>query len=523
MTGEDQSTAGGRSLAGSASRGAAVTLGGQGVRLLVQLTGIAVLARLLEPGDYGLVAIVAVIIGIGELFRDFGLFSAAVQAPTLTDGQRDNLFWVNTGIGVLLAGLLCAVAPIVGAGFGDDRLAPLAVVLSATFVLNGISTQYRAMHSRHLRFGRLALSEVCGQVGGVLAGILLALGGAGYWALAAQQLTQGLVALAVLLANSRWLPGRYRRSESIRPFVGYGMPLLGAQLLNYLSSNVDTLTIGARFGTAPVGLYNRAFQLVMMPLVQVHAPSTRVALPVLSRLRGDRQRFADFLTAGQVVLLTLIGGVFAVLFAQAPAAVAVALGPKWDDVVPLFRMFLFAGFFQAANYACYWVFLAKGLTRQQLRYALATRPLMTALVIAGSLWGVHGVAAAYAAGMALTWPVALLWLRSVSDAPVGLMFRNGVRAGVVFAAASALSWLMTRALPDGAVALHLLIGSLTVIGAAGVACLLWPSFRRDMLTVVALRRHLRGDRADPAMTAPAEPALGRPAAGRALSTVEADA
>lgn len=506
----------GRGLAASASRGAVVTLGGQGVRVLVQLTGIVVLARLLTPEDYGLIAIVAVIIGFGELFRDFGLSSAAVQAKVLTDGQRDNLFWLNTAIGGVLAVVVGAAAPLVAAAFDDDRLTLVTIVLSATFVLNGISTQYRAMHARHLRFGKLAASEIGGQVAGVVVGIVLAAVGAGYWALVAMQLTQGLVSQVFLVLTNRWLPGRLQRSESIRPFLSYGLPLLGAQVVNYAGRNVDTLVLGARFGAASVGLYNRAFQLVMMPLLQVQAPSTRVALPVLSRLQDDRRRFAEFISFGQVALLTLIGGLFAVLVAQAPSVVAVMLGSQWTAAVPIFQVLLVAGFFQAATYATYWVFLAQGLTRSQLIYSLVTRPVMVGLIVVGSLWGLQGVAVGYAVGTALSWPVALLWIRRVSDAPAGRMFCNGLRSGIVFGLAAAASWAATFRMPDDAHGLRLIAGAVVVVAAAGLLALLLPAFRRDLVGILRIREHLRRRPARTAAGAATDvdPALAVPAGAR---------
>jgi PST family polysaccharide transporter len=468
-----------------------VTLAGQGVRLVVQLTGIVVLGRLLTPADYGLIAVVAVLIGFGELFRDSGLSSAAIQARSLTTGQRDNLFWLNTGIGAVLTLVVAASAPLVALAFGDDRLVPVTAAMAATFLLNGVSTQYRAMHARNLRFGKLAMAEIGGQVAGVTVGVVLAVLGAGYWALVAQPLVQGLVALVLLLLTSGWLPGRPRRADSIRSFVGYGLPLLGASLLGYLGSNVDTLTIGARFGPTAVGPYNRAFQLVTMPLLQVQAPATRVALPVLSRLQDERKRFADFVCFGQVVLLTLIGGLFAILLAQAPDVVHIALGPQWGETVPLFRLLLVAGFFQAAGYAAYWVFLARGLTRSQLRYGLASRPLMAAMVVAGSVWGVTGVAAAYTLAVALNWPASLLWLRRATDVPAGRMFTNGLRSGAVFGAASAASYLATVEMAPGAHVLRLATGILVVLVVAGLAAALVPPFRRDLIAITGLRQHLR--------------------------------
>jgi PST family polysaccharide transporter len=491
----DPSSMAGPSLAAAASRGAFVTLSGQAVRFLLQLGGLVVLARLLTPEDYGLVALVAVVIGLGELFRDSGLSSAAVQAEVLTSGQRNNLFWLNTGIGMAMAVLACGLAPVLASAVGDDRLTALTMVLSAVFVLNGASTQYRAMHARHLRFGRLAAAEISGQLVGLATGIVLAALGGGYWALVAQQLVQASATQLVLVLSSGWLPGRIARAESIRSFVGYGLPLLGSQLLNYTANHADTMVIGLRSGPASLGVYDRAFQLVMMPLLQVQAPSTRVALPVLSRLRGQPNRFAEFLCFGQIVLLTLVGSAFAVLFAQAPAVVFLVLGPQWSAAVPIFQVLLVAGFFRAAAYATYWVFLAEGLTRAQLRYALATRPLMVALVVVGSFWGVQGVAVAYMVGAAVAWPVALLWIRKVSDAPAGRMFRNGLRTGVVFSLAAAVSMAGTAGLPADAHVLRVIAGAAAVAVVGTLAALVWPVFRRDLLAIVALRRHLHGTQA----------------------------
>ncbi len=490
-------------LGRAAARGAAVTFSAQGLRLLVQVAGIAVLGRLLSPTDYGLVAIVIVIVGYGELFRDFGLSSAAIAAPTLSDGQRDNLFWINTGIGVALAALLCAAAPLLGLVFGDDRLVLLSVVLSATFVLNGVSTQYRAVHARHLRFVALSTAEVAGQAAGVVVGISMALAGAGYWSLAGQQLSAQALTLVLLVRPHRWVPGWVDRTASVRSFIGYGSALLGSQLLTQVATSAAPLALGVRLGPASVGVFTRASQLVTMPLLQVQAPSTRVALPVLSRLTHERERFASFLLAGQLALLMVVGLAFAVLLAQAPSAVRVIIGPQWSAAVPVFQVLLVAGWFQAASYAGYWVYLAKGLTRRHLQLGLMTRPLMAAATVVAAQWGLQGAALAYAAGMALAWPVSLLWLRRVSDAPVGAMLRNGLRTGLVAVLAAAASWGSTAALPGGADLLRLVVGAGAALAVAAVAVLAWPSLRADVRKVTSMRHHLA--RRGPAGAPVAEP------------------
>src|SRR5829696_6310068 len=127
-----------------AARGALVTLAGQAARIVVQLASVVILARLLDPGDYGVLAMVLAVVGVGEIFRDFGLSSAAVQAKDLTVAQRDNLFWINTAIGVVLAVLVFASAVPLAVLYDEPVLRDVTRVLAVTFVLNGLATQFRA-------------------------------------------------------------------------------------------------------------------------------------------------------------------------------------------------------------------------------------------------------------------------------------------------------------------------------------------------------------------------------------------
>lgn len=487
----------GKSLGAMASRGAAITLGGQGLRMILQLAGIILLARLLDPRDYGLLAMVTAVIGVGELVRDFGLSSAAIQAKTLSKGEKSNLFWVNSGIGVVLAIITVLAAGLVAQLYGDDRVQAVTMVLSLTFVLNGISTQFRADLARNFLFGKLAGSEIAGQAVGIAAGIVFALMGFGYWALVIQQLTQAFVTQIFLIILTPWSPGWIDRKASIRPFLSYGSSVFGTQMVGYIARNIDSVVIGSRFGAYDLGLYNRAFQLMMMPLLQIQAPSTRVALPVLSRLQDQRDRFAAFINTGQTALITLVGFTFAVLGSQANAVIALFLGERWLASAPLLQFLLVAGFFQAASYACYWVFLAKGLTRSNLFYALATRPFMIALILVGSIWGVQGVAIGYALGIALAWPIGLIWIARVSDAPALSMFFNGLRATIVFGAASAASWGIGLALPEDAYVLRIAVALVTVALVMGLAGLVWPRYRADLVGIANARKYF-GRRGRPA-------------------------
>lgn len=486
-------------LAASASRGAAVTLGAQLIRASVQLVGIVVLARLLTPDDYGVLAMVLAIIGVGEVFRDFGLSSAAVQAKTVSRAQQSNLFWLNSGIGLVMAGLVCAFAGPIAAFYGDERLQLVAIVLSSTFVLNGVATQFRARLNRDLRFVRLSIAEIAAQVGSLGVGIWMAVAGYGYWALVGQQVSLALVQAVIVAASAGWWPGLPRRAAEMGGFLRFGGNLVGSQLITYASRNVDAVIIGSTLGASALGVYNRAFQLMLMPLNQVNAPSMRVALPVLSRLQDSPTRFAEFLNVGQTFMLNLVGVILAFACAQADSLIMLALGPQWMAAVPVFQVLAIAGFFQAASYASYWVFLAKGLTGAHLRFSLATRPVMIGVILLGSLWGVTGVAIAFTVSTALLWPAALWWVGRVSDAPVRMMWRNGARTFVLLAVAAGASFAATFAIPADLLLVRLGVGAAVMLAVILVAWLLIRPYRRDAAAMLAVRQYFRagGRRTEP--------------------------
>jgi len=471
-----------------------VTLVGQGARIALLLAGVVVLARLLSPHDYGVLAMVMAVTGIADVVRDFGLGSAAVQARTLSRGQRTNLFWLSAGIGLALGLLVLATSPLLAAFYDEPRLRGVAAVLSLTFVLNGVMTQYKADLQRHLRFGWLTGLELGGQAVGLTTAVLLAVAGAGYWALVAQQVVQLAAQLVLLLVVCRWLPGRWARGEPVRPFVRFGANLVGGQMLSYASNNVDSVVIGSTLGAGPLGLYNRAFQLLVLPLYQINAPVTRVALPVLARLVDDPPRYRQFLLTGQTAMLNLVSVILAFAAAQAPAVVLVALGPQWLETAGLFQVLAIAGFFTMAGYACYWVYLSQGLTQQHLRLSLVTRPLQILMIVAGAHWGLHGVAWAYTAAVVLQWPANLWWLRRVSDAPVGQIWRNGARTVLVYGWALVASAAATHWLAPDATWLALGVGAVALAVALALAALVVPPYRHDLRTVARVRHQLRGRR-----------------------------
>lgn len=474
-------------LAERAARGTAVSLLAQVVRFAVQLGSVLILARLLVPADFGLVAMIVAVIGVAEVFRDFGLSAAAVQAPELTRAQRDNLFWANTGLGLVCALVALATTPLLVAVYGEPRLADLVPALAGTFVLSGLNSQYRAGLTRDLRFGAIARSDVGAQLAGAIAAVSLASLGAGVWALVAQQLVVALTALVINVVSARWLPRWPVRSEPIRGFVRYGSGFLGSQTLMYATSNVDAVLVGAVWGKVDLGLYSRGYQLLMVPLNQIQAPLTRVALPVLSRVQDDEERFARYVARAQLVVcyVTMLG--LAVAAVLADPLVLVLFGPGWEGVAPIFALLAIAGIFRTASSVAYWTYLARALTGALFRLQLWSRPLMIGIIAAGTPWGARGVAAAVALAYAGYWAVSLVDVARRTRLAVRPFFTKAVFAMLVVASPCALAaWAASRTVtgPVGQLALGVLAAGLTL----GLLAALVPAVRRDLGVLMGFAR-----------------------------------
>lgn len=467
-----------------AARGAVVTVVAQFLRVAVQAIGVMVMARILAPSDFGLLAMLTAIAGIGEIVREFGLSAAAVQAPHLSAQQRSNLFWLNTALGAGVAAVVFLLSWPVALLYDDDRLIAITQVMAITFVLNGIASQYRASLQRALAFTWVAVAELMGLSLGITAAIIGGINGWGYWALVLQYVLAPAVYLFVLLIVSQWLPRGFYRHQNTMHFVQFGWQVMTYQLLVHAGRNIHTVVIGLRFGAPPLGFYDRAFQLLTVPLNQIANPLLRVAVPVLAKVQHDSRTFNAFLSRGQTALFAVMLFLLLFLAALAESIVRIVLGPEWSTTAGIFRILAVAGIVQIVGYPVLWAYLALGLTRVNLMQALISNPLLIILIVAGSAFGIEGVAWAYALGTAIAWPVALTFLARTSEVDVRAMIVNSMRMLVpnLLGALAAFGIQVWKPV-DNAWAI-LAIGLMAMSCVTAIVALLIPPLRRDYAGVV---------------------------------------
>lgn len=374
-------------LGHKASRGVAMTMGGLWGRAALQMISTIVLARLLTPADFGLIAMVGAVMGIAELVRDFGLTGAIIQAPRLSDSAWRGLLWISALIGIVLSIVVALCAPLIAALYNEPRLVFVTLLMAPGVFLSGLVMPLQAMATKQMRFGMLAILDIASMAAGVVAGVVTAILGWGFWALVAMAAANFMVRLVVLwvVVRPRW--GAPRIPRETWSLVGTGGSIFGAELLGYAEKNLDNVIIGAQLGPAALGQYSRAYALFLLPLQQINGPLGRVALPVLSALREDGDRYRRYIRNAALIIGYLTLPTYAVAAAVAEPLVLLLLGPGWETAALLFALLGIAGFAQAIGRLRTWLYISLGHSHRQFVYDLVARPIVIAGYFFGIFWG----------------------------------------------------------------------------------------------------------------------------------------
>lgn len=382
-------------LASRSVRGGAVTLVAQVFRFVISIGATAILARLLVPQDFGLIGMAAAITGFISMFRDLGLSQATIQRDRVTHADVNALFWLNMGVSSGLALVTMLLAPLLAWFYGEPRVLGVTIALGAGFFFGGVAVQHQALLDRQMRFTIRSVIDVCSLALGAIAGIGAALLGAGYWALVIQALVTALVSAIGLWIWSPWRPGKPAWSPAARSMVGFGGHVTGFQVLNYVSRNIDNLLIGRVWGAVSLGLYTRAYTLLMLPIRQVNAPLASVAQPALGRLRHEPEKYRTvYLRVLEKIALLTMPGV-AYLIATSDWIIRVVLGPGWSGAAPIFTWLGIAALVQPVANTTGWLYVSQERGRDMFRWGLIGSLISVAAIIAGLPWGALGVAAAY--------------------------------------------------------------------------------------------------------------------------------
>src|SRR5919112_1837890 len=410
------------------------TFSGTGVQALVQLLSLMALGRLLSPAEFGLMGAAAVVIAFSQIISQVGVGPAIVQRRELEPTHISAAFTISGGLGFVLGAVVWFGAPAIAAFYRIPEVEPVIRGVALLFPIDGLNTVGESLLMRELRFRLYVALDVASYIlGYACVGVFLAWQGYGVWALVAANLGQvTLRTIAMYLATRHSVrPSLSLRASRDLLSFGFGHSL--AQLGLVLSQQSDNLVVGRWLGPTALGIYGRAYNLMVLPATVFGKIVNRVLFPIMAQVQNERERLAGGYERALAIVALVSLPVSATLWIVAPEFIPVLLGPKWTAVVLPFRLFTISLFFRMSSKVSDTCTKAAGAvySRALIQGIYAVMVFLSALL--GMRWGIGGVALAVSVVMGINW----MMMAALGQRVTGLSWSRFLRAhspSVLFAA-----------------------------------------------------------------------------------------
>lgn len=428
-----------------AIRSAASTLSASGLSFATQVISTVILARLLTPASFGLVTMVITFCFLLSNFGLNGFTEAVLQFEEIDCQTVSNLFWINSGCGVVLAVGFAAAGSLLARFYHNPLVVNVVAVLSVVIFIQSTSVIHIALLKRGMCFTATSTNDVLGRVVNTALSILLALRGWGYWALVAGIVAQQFSVMIGAWWLCRWVPSMPRRTGKTGAMVRFAAKVYGQFSLGYTRQNIDNLLVGWQFNAVALGFYKKAYDLFALSASQLTSPLHNVALASLSRLNRDDDRFRRYLASSLGMIAFAGMAMSADLTLVGRDVVRLVLGAKWSESGRIFQLF---GPGIGAMLLCStvgWIHLSIGKPGRWLRWSVVELILTVSLFVAGLSRGPAGVAAAWTISY---WTLLIpgFWY---AGRPIGIGVSTLITAIWRYAAAALVAGLATAAVIRG--------------------------------------------------------------------------
>jgi O-antigen/teichoic acid export membrane protein len=449
--------------------GAGQLAASKGFQLVFRMATSLVLARLLEPSDFGLLGLVGVLmVFLQRTIAESGTTNALVQRERVSDRLASSVFWFNLAVGAGIAWIFFVCAPLLASVLGEEAARDILRGMSLTFIFSAVVKVPQAMLRRQMRFGAIAgLGLINALVTGLVA-IPLALAGHGVASMVIGQVVATVVEAILTFIVARWRPVPVFKRSELRSVTGYARSMTGFNFVSYFSDAGDKYIVGRFVGTTALGIYNLPYRLLFQPVAALGQVVREILFPLFSRRQHDSDRIAhDFLrTVGALALVTF--PLCAVVAALGSPIVDVVLGPKWQEAGPILTVMAIVALEQSIISTGGVILTARGRTNVLLRWGIVSGVVNLAAYVIGVQWGVMGVSVGFlVATTVLAYPAMAIPFREI-----GLPVRRLVDALSPAAVATVLMTIVALGARIGTEQAHVSrVGVLAAGGSSAVVAL----------------------------------------------------
>jgi PST family polysaccharide transporter len=377
-------------------RGGAMAMISQGGNVAAQVISTIVLARILLPEDFGLVAMVSAITGYVAIFVDLGTRDAVSQQPRLSSEEASALYWITAVTGLAFALITVSCAPLIASFYSAPKLKAITMAMALPILLSGLYYQQYALMRRALMFRKLAIIDVSGNVIGTVLAILLAHFGYGYWALVWKPAVTAFVTGCGVWMTCGWWPGRPAFTQGVRVMIRFGLNVLGFIVADTISRSMDRVALGYSFGAKELGFYQNALNVYENAVNVSAAPLHNVASATLSKLRDDLDALKRAWSTALSSLAFFAAPGFAVLAVVGQDLVVLLLGPKWKTAGTILSILALRGPAQVVAITLGWLHVAAGRPDRWRHWGVLNCCFTIIALFCGLKYGAIGVAASYA-------------------------------------------------------------------------------------------------------------------------------
>jgi len=343
---------------------------------LVSWTITIAIARILSPGDYGLMEMATILTGYVMYFNELGIGSAIVQNKDVRQRELSSIFWFILGVSLLLGSFCFFAGPVMASFFREPRITPLIRAISLLFPINGLLIVPMALLNKNLQFKTIGYFEAINTAVGGIATLATALLGGGVWSLVAGLLALSSSRLILAILVVRWLPDFHCTPAEVKKFVTFGATVTAGRSFFYMFERSDKFFAGKYWSSINLGLYGFALQLASIPTEKITVLINQVSFPIFSRLQENKEEFNAYYLNITMITATLVVPIFVGGYLTGADLIRLLLNEKWYPIIPLFKYLCLTQIVTSLNAVNSFVHYSQGRPHYSMYYHAACAAIM---------------------------------------------------------------------------------------------------------------------------------------------------